>query len=71
LVKGNSFRQNALWTQSQIRAHSALERVRQAAKRDRKQRFTALFHHVYPVDQLRVAYYLLKRDASPRIDGET
>ena len=30
LAKGNSFRQNAPWTQSQIRAYSALERVRQA-----------------------------------------
>ena len=71
LVKGNSFRQNAPWTQSQIRVYSALERVRQAAKRDKEQRFTALFHHVYSVDQLRGAYYSLKRDASPGIDGET
>lgn len=51
--------------------YSALERVRQAAKRDKEQRFTALFHHVYSVDQLRGAYYSLKRDASPGIDGET
>ena len=71
LAKGNSFRQNVPWTQGQIRAYCALERVRQVAKRDRMQRFTALFHHVYSVDQLRGAYYLLRRDASPGIDGET
>ncbi len=52
-------------------APSALERVRQAAVRERKQRFTALFHHVYQVDLLRAAYFELKRDAAPGIDGET
>src|SRR2546427_6868367 len=37
----------ALRTQSRAGAPSALERLRQAARRDRKQRFTALLHHVY------------------------
>ncbi len=50
---------------------SALERVRHAAKRDRKQRFTALLHHVYDVEQLRKGYYSLKHNAAPGIDGET
>jgi RNA-directed DNA polymerase len=45
--------------------------VRQAAKRDRKQRFTALLHHVYDVERLRQAYLALKRDAAAGIDGET
>ena len=49
---------------------SALERVRQAAERDRKQRFTALLHHVYDMEQLRTAYHALKRDAAAGIDGE-
>ena len=48
-----------------------IERVRQAARRDRKQRFTALLHHVYDVDRLRAAYFALKRDAAAGIDGET
>jgi hypothetical protein len=30
-----------------------IERVRQAARKERKQRFTALMHHVYHVDRLR------------------
>ena len=34
-------------------------------------RFTALLHHVYDVEHLRAAYYALKRDAAPGIDGET
>jgi len=49
----------------------ALERVRQAAKQDRKMRFTALLHHVYHPDTLREAYYGLKREAAPGLDGVT
>jgi group II intron reverse transcriptase/maturase len=47
-----------------------LERVRQAAKGRKKERFTALLHHV-TVDLLREAYFRLKRDAAPGIDGVT
>jgi RNA-directed DNA polymerase len=71
LAKGNSPERNALRTPSRGGALSALERVRQAAERDRKQRFTALLHHVYDVEQLRTAYHALKRDAAAGIDGET
>jgi RNA-directed DNA polymerase len=71
LAKGNLDKQNALRTQGRICAHSALDRVRQAYKRDRRQRFTALFHHVYSIDQLREAYYSLKRKAAPGVDGQT
>jgi group II intron reverse transcriptase/maturase len=34
-------------------------------------RFTTLLHHVYNPDALRAAYFALKRDASPGVDGET
>ena len=71
LAKGNSLERNALRTQCRESAPSALERVRQAAKRDRKQRFTALFHHVYDVDRLRSAYLGIQRDAAAGVDGET
>ena len=71
LAKGNPPEHEAFRTQSRTYAPRALERVRQAAVRDRKQRFTALFHHVYQVDLLREAYFELKRDAAPGIDGET
>ena len=49
----------------------ALERIRQAANRDRKMRFTSLWHHVYNIEPLDKAYYSLKRDAAPGVDGET
>jgi len=71
LAKGNSLERNALRTQSRGGASSALERVRQAARKDRKQRFTTLLHHVYEVDRLRTAYLALKRDAAAGVDGET
>jgi group II intron reverse transcriptase/maturase len=58
-------------TQSRAGAPSALERVRQAAERDRRQRFTALLHHVYDIERLRKAYLALKRDAAAGVDGET
>lgn len=71
LAKGNPSECNAPRTQCRTSTTSALERVRQAAKKDKKQRFTALFHHVYAIDQLRRAYYDVKRSAAPGIDGET
>ena len=71
LAKGSLCKQNALRTQGRLRARSALERVRQAVRRDRRQRLTALFHHVYSIDQLREAYYALRRKAAPGVDGET
>ena len=71
LAKGNSPEGNAFRTQRRGDARSALERVRRAARKDRQQRFTALFHHIYNVDHLRAAYFALKRDASAGVDGET
>ena len=71
LAKGNLPQQNASRTPSRIDARSALERVRQVAKTDRKTRFTALLHHVYHRDMLREAYFHLKKDAAPGVDGET
>jgi hypothetical protein len=71
LAKGNSGERDALRTPSRAGALSGLARVRQAAERDRKQRFTALLHHVYAMEQLRTADHALKRDAAAGIDGET
>jgi group II intron reverse transcriptase/maturase len=44
--------------------------VREAAKRDKKLRFTALLHHVTP-ELLTVSYFDLKRSAAPGVDGVT
>jgi group II intron reverse transcriptase/maturase len=71
LTKGNSRQQNASRTPRRTDAPSALERVRQAAKREKKMRFTALLHHVYDVTRLRAAFFALKKDAAAGVDGET
>ena len=48
-----------------------MERIRQAACRDKQLRFTTLWHHVYDIEHLRGAYFSLKRNAAPGVDGET
>jgi RNA-directed DNA polymerase len=70
-TKGNTPERTAFRTQRRADAPSALERVRQRARRNRTQRFTTLLHHVYAVDHLRTAYLAIKRDAVPGVDGET
>src|SRR5262245_52945703 len=70
-AKGNPQQQTMLRTQRRDRMQQELERVRQAAGRDKGLRFTALLHHVYQVDRLREAYLRLKRSASPGVDGKT
>ena len=71
LAKGNLPQQNASRTPSRNDAPSALERVRQAAKGDKQLRFTALLHHIYNLETLRLAYFSLKREAAAGVDGET
>jgi RNA-directed DNA polymerase len=71
LAKGNSPERNALRTQGWESTLSALERVRQAARKDKKQRFTALLHHIYDIERLRTAYLAIRKDAAAGVDGET
>ena len=63
-------RRKACRTQGREHVSQGLEGVREAARRDKKQRFTALLHHV-TVDLLRDSYYSLKRAAAPGVDGVT
>ena len=69
LTKENAEQSNQRRTQSRESGKSGLDRVREAAKKDRKLQFTALLHHV-SVDQLRDSYYSLKKKAAPGVDGE-
>src|SRR5690348_10679734 len=71
LAKGNLSQQNASRTLSRADTPKALARVREAAKKDKQLRFTALLHHIYNLETLRLAYLSLKREASPGVDGET
>jgi RNA-directed DNA polymerase len=69
-AKGNTSRNRVHRTPSRISTSSGLERVRDRAKAEKKERFTALLHHV-DVDLLRTSYSRLKRDAAPGVDGIT
>jgi group II intron reverse transcriptase/maturase len=68
LAKENAGQQNTHRTQSRGSVPSALDRVRQAASRNRKERFSALFHHI-TVERLREAFFKIKKDAAPGVDG--
>ena len=57
-------------TQSRLDALIALDRVREAARRDRRARFTALLHHV-TVERLQESFFALKHEAAPGVDGVT
>ena len=70
-AKGNAGPQNTLRAQNREGVHSAWDRIRQAARTDKGRRFTTLLHHVYNIETLREAYFSLKREAAPGVDGET
>ena len=70
LTKENTRQPNPYRTPSRESGPSGLERVREAAKQDRKQKFTALLHHV-SIDLLRGSYHSLKKQAAPGVDGMT
>jgi len=69
-AKGNAGQQSTLRTQIRAGVSQALDRVRNAARHRKKERFTALLHHVN-VEALQVAFYALKRRAAPGVDGMT
>src|SRR5437016_8143245 len=69
-TKGNASQQSTHRTQGRERVAQALERVRQAARQRKKERFTALLHHI-SIDCLRMAFFALKRDAASGVDGLT
>jgi RNA-directed DNA polymerase len=69
-TKRNADEQSMLRAQNRARMTQALERVRQAAKQRKKEKFTSLFHHL-SVDLFREAFFALERKAAPGVDGMT
>ncbi|HXZ17198.1 MAG TPA: group II intron reverse transcriptase/maturase [Roseiarcus sp.] len=69
-AKGNASEQSTHRTQGRERVSQALERVRKAARLRKGEKLTALLHHIN-VDLLREAFFALKRDAAPGVDGVT
>jgi RNA-directed DNA polymerase len=69
-TKGNANQQSTRRAQDRESVSQALERVRLAARRGKKEKFTSLLHHVDP-EMLKTSFYALKRDAAPGVDGMT
>src|ERR1041385_1162797 len=68
--KENIVESNIRPTQSGERVSQGLHGVRERARRNKQERFTALLHHVTP-ELLRESFYALKRKAAPGVDGVT
>jgi RNA-directed DNA polymerase len=69
-TKGNAGQQSTLRAQDRAGVSQALDRIRQAARHNKKERFTTLLHHINP-ETLRLAFNALKKDAAPGVDGVT
>src|ERR1035437_791681 len=69
-TKGNMGQPTTQRTQSRESVSQRLNRVRKAARGRKKEKFTALLHHV-TVDLLWEAFLALKRQAAPGTDGVT
>ena len=69
-AKGNASQQSTGRAQSRGTVSQALERIRQAARQRKKEKFTALLHHV-SIDLLDEAFFELKEDAAAGVDGLT
>jgi RNA-directed DNA polymerase len=71
LAKGKTGEQTRVRTQCRSALQHALDRIRQAARRDHAKPLTALWHHVYDINRLCEAYHGMKREAAPGVDGQT
>jgi RNA-directed DNA polymerase len=69
-AEGNASQQSTCRAQDWESVSQALERIRQAARQRKKEKFTALFHHL-TIDLLEDAFDELKKDAAAGVDGLT
>src|SRR5450432_328241 len=69
-AEGNASQQSTGRAQDRGTVSQALERIRQAARQRKKEKFTALFHHV-SIDHLTEAFSELKENAATGVDGLT
>jgi len=67
---GNAGEQTTVRTQSRAAVSHAQTRIREAVKRNKQEKLTALHHHL-TIDVLRAAFFALKKRAAPGIDEVT
>ncbi|OHV56341.1 group II intron reverse transcriptase/maturase [Frankia sp. CgS1] len=70
VAKGNTASETRSGRRAGSGVSNPLVRVRQAARRDRKMRFTALLHHV-DLARLEAAFRAVRPKAAPGVDGVT
>jgi RNA-directed DNA polymerase len=67
-TKGNAGQHSTRRMQNRASVSQGLERIRQAAKERKKERFTALLHHI-SLDLLEEVFFELERNAAAGVDG--
>jgi RNA-directed DNA polymerase len=70
VTEGNADQQSTLRTPSRTDVTQALGRIRRTAKERKKEKFTALLHHISP-ELLEAEFIALKRNAAAGADGVT
>jgi len=70
LAKGNAASETRPGHRAGQDVPNGLDRVRRIAETDKEARFTALLHHV-DLDRLREAYWAIRPQAAPGVDGVT
>src|SRR3954469_7416875 len=69
-TEGNAGQESTGRAQNRESVSQALDRIRTAGRHRKKERFTTLLHHL-SIDLFREAFFALRRDAAPGMDGLT
>ena len=69
-TKGNADQQSTCRAQNRVSVAQALERIRKVARERKKERFTALFHHI-SIELLEESFFELEENAAPGVDRLT
>jgi hypothetical protein len=66
-AEGNAVQQSTRRAQDRGSVSQALDRIRRVARQRKKEKFTALLHHISP-EHLEAAFFELKEDAAPGVE---
>ena len=69
-AEGNAVQQSTRRAQDRESVSQALDRIRRVARQRKKEKFTALLHHI-STEHLEAAFFELKENAAPGVDGLT
>ena len=69
-TEGNAMQQSTCRAQDRESVSQALDRIRRVASQRKKEKFTALLHHI-SLEHLEEAFFELRENAAPGVDGLT